>query len=358
MGLYLDNGFVNFDWVKRQNLPFNLLIGGRGIGKTFGCLENLLLGGDKFIFARRTERQLQNIAKPDSDPTIDINAKNNTAFSMRTVPGIGMGIFAGERNAETGEIEPFDRPVAICQAVSTVGNLRGAGGGVEYKYLVYDEFIKLNHEKPFKGEDSAFMDLYETLNRNRELPPPMGQGLPPLQAFLLSNSNRIDSPVIAAFGLINQLAKMQVRASTTGEDQIYINRDRGILVVYFADSEVSRAKRNTALYKALGNSSYTDMAISNKFVDDVGTPDIRSCPIVEYRPIIAVGEITIYEHKNGSHYYVNSRRTHAPVMFGNGSSELEKFSRRYGKIYSAYLSDAVFFEDFGTKTAFVHYFSY
>lgn len=358
MGLYLENGYLNFEWIKRQNLPFNILIGGRGIGKTISCLSNLLQEGSKFIFARRTEKQLQHLMDPDMDPTIDVNRILGTSFSLRNMPKIGLGIYDGERDPQTGEIIPFDRPIAKCQAVSTCGNIRGSGGGVEFKYLVYDEFIKLYHEKPFKGEDSAFKDLYETICRNRELPPPMGPGLPPLQAFLLSNSNSIDNPIIASFGLINQLAKMSQRVELTNEAQIYINRDRGLLVILFPEGEIGKAKRTTALYRALGNSTYTDMALGNKFSEDVNSEDIRSRPITEYRPLIAVGEITIYQHKNGGHYYVNSRRTQAPVMFGTGSAELEKFARRYGRLYSAYLSDRVFFEDFGSKTAFIHYFSY
>lgn len=358
MGFYLENGFLDFEKVKRQGLPFNLLIGGRGIGKTFGCLENLLLGGEKFIFARRTEKQLENIAKPDVDPTIDINKKLGSAFSFRRIPGAGLGIYPGELS-DDGEIQPYDRPVAICQALSTVGNLRGTGGGTEFKYIVIDEFIKLAHEKPFKGEDTAFFDLYESLNRNRELQPPMGKGEPPLQAFLLSNSNSINSPIIAALGLINQLARMQRRAAQTGEDQFYINRERGIFVAFFCDSPVSKAKANTALYRALGGGSeYSEMAVGNRFSEDTEAPDIRSRPIAEYRPLITVGEITIYQHKSNGHYYVNSRRAQAPVTFGCSSEELEKFSKRYGRIYSAFLSDGVYFEDFGSKTAFIHYFSY
>lgn len=357
MGIYNDDGFVNFGWVVDKKLPFNFLIGGRGIGKTFGCLEYLLFKGEKFMFTRRTEKQLENISTPDSDPTIDINKKHGTNFIMKKVRGSGICIYDGKRNEE-GIIEPIGVPLGVCQALSTVGNLRGAGGGTDFKYLVYDEFIKLNHEKAFKGEDSAFNDLYETLNRNRELPPPMGEGSEPLQAFLLSNSNRIDTPVIASFGLINQLSKMQIRSETTGEDQIYINRDRGILVVYFADSSVSKAKKNTALYKALSNDAYTDMALNNRFANEVSAPDIVSRPIKEYVPIISVGEITVYKHKSRKEYYVNSRKADAPVKFGTCSEELGKFSKRFGWLYNSYICDEVLFENFGAKITFIHYFTY
>lgn len=357
MGLYNEKGFVNFKWVKELGLPFNILVGGRGIGKTYGCLEDMLTGGEKFYFARRTDKQLQQLARPDQDPTIDINLNRGTNFCLRTVPKVGMGFYDCKQN-EDGEWEPEEEPLGSCQSMSTVANLRGAGGGVLYKYLVYDEFIKLTHEKPFRGEDTAFADLYETINRNRELPPPRGSGAPPLQAFLLSNSNRIDSPILAAFNLINQAAKMQATAEATGKDQIYINREKGILFVYFAESEISKAKANTALYKALGqDSSYTAMAVGNKFADDTQS-DIKSMPIIEYRPLVSVGELTIYLHKNGSHYYVSTHRMKAPNTYNSGTEEFEKFSRKWRKLYAAYMDDKLFFEDYGAKVAFLHYFSY
>ena len=87
-------------------------------------------------------------------------------------------------------------------ALSTFSNLRGFDGS-NIKILLYDEFIPERHERLIKNEADAFFNVYETINRNREL-----QGGPPLIALCLSNSNSLASPIFTALNLVKTLERM------------------------------------------------------------------------------------------------------------------------------------------------------
>lgn len=45
MCLYLENGYLNIDYVLSLNSTFNLITGGRGTGKTFGLLDTAIRQG-------------------------------------------------------------------------------------------------------------------------------------------------------------------------------------------------------------------------------------------------------------------------------------------------------------------------
>lgn len=360
MATYLNNGYLDFENIVRKGYPFNILLGGRGIGKTYGALAYVVKTGTKFYFTRRTEKQLDELLSPDLDPFRDINRNLGTNWILTRKKGYrGTGVFKGYPDPDDPEkVTLSDRPLGVCKAFSTAANTRGIGGGVEFKIMICDEFIKLDYERDLKGEDTAFFDLYESINRNRELPPPHGLGEPPLQAFLLSNSNRVDSPILASWGLVGRVAKMQQTVERTGKDQFFEDPKRGIFLAYYADSPISKMKATTALYKSMAEgSSYSEMALSNKFAG-VSFSDIGTFPLKEVMPVCSVGEITIYRHKGSGIYWVSTHRQPAPRVFGSSGSEFEKFSKRCREYLAALYQDKVIFEDYTAKMLFNHYFSY
>ena len=66
-------------------------------------------------------------------------------------------------------------------ALSTFGNLRGVDFS-DVDMIFFDEFVPQKNARPIKAEAEAFFNLYETVNRNREL-----DGRPPVRVLMLSN---------------------------------------------------------------------------------------------------------------------------------------------------------------------------
>ena len=126
--------------------------------------------------------------------------------------------------------------------------------------------------------------------------------------------------------------------------QISIDRNRGIGIILLSESPISDMKRNTALYKATSGSEFERMSIDNRFVGtDYKNVVVR--PIIEYRPIVAVGEICIYSHKNSGKLYVSTHTTGTPHKFSSGENDLERFRRVYSWIWPEYIENNVEFEE-------------
>ena len=71
----------------------------------------------------------------------------------------------------------------------------------------------------------------------------------------------------------------------------------------------------------------------------------RSRPIREYRPIVTVGDITIYEHKSRYEYYVTTHRSGDPPRYGTGPMDLERFKIKYkADLWAAMMKNKVVYE--------------
>ena len=81
--IYDKNGWVNWDFLATKNQAFMMVIGARGIGKTYGLINYLIETKTKFIYLRRLQTQLDACAAPDGNPFQAWNTGNNTETPVR-----------------------------------------------------------------------------------------------------------------------------------------------------------------------------------------------------------------------------------------------------------------------------------
>lgn len=329
MGLYLDNGYVNIPWILAQGLPFNFLIGGRGTGKTYGALKYVVENNIKFMFSRRTQAQIDIVTTNEFSPFKPINRDLGIDITSGKVTKYNAGFY------KDGEPEP----IGYASALSTMSNLRGFDAS-DVPLWIFDEFIPEKHEKPIKNEGAAFLNGYETINRNREF-----NGGNPLQALCLSNSNDVGCPILMEFGLVSHAMKMQNSGKT-----ISILRNRGIGIYLLSDSRISKKKSETALYKAVSpESRFAEMAIGNAFREDDAL-HVRSRPIREYTSIAKVGELCFYAHKSDGTYYATFHTSGSPEIFSGDDIDIRRFRLKYGWMLRKYLTGELFCEDYMVQT--------
>ena len=199
--------------------------------------------------------------------------------------------------------------------------------------LIYDEFIPEEHERPIKEEATAFFNAYESINRNREL-----EGLQPVQAFCFSNSNTLDNALFVKLGIVDRVEKM----SRNGR-QMWTDEKRGLCVILLINSPISGKKAETALYKLTSGTDFAQMALKNEWAFDE-TDGTVSRPLWEYRPIVTVGEITIYSHKSNGRFYASMHKTGSPPTFGSSSTETARFRRAFSWLWAEYMSRNIEFE--------------
>lgn len=323
-----DGGWANMPEIIRQPEPFILCLGGRGTGKTYGTIKYLLENEIPFIYLRRTSSQMELVAKNDFSPIVKVGEDLGLFLTGASLSKYVHGVFhVGEDGKPAGEA------VAYLMALSTMSNARSFSAD-RVKIIVYDEAIPERHERELSHEEDAILNMYESVNRNREL-----SGEDPVKLLVLANANDLEAPVLRALRAVHALDAM--RKSGAVEKHL---KTQGLCVVVLKDSPVSANKRATALYRLAGSGNdFSDMAIENSFSKD-NYADLRPRPLQEFIPLAGIGEITLYRHKSDGTYYVSEKRSGDPEIFENTTTDRVRFRKKYFPAWEAYFKKRLYFE--------------
>ena len=307
--------------------PFNFIIGGRGIGKTYSAIHMCVTEfSGRFMYLRNTREQLQEscgafgnpFKKWANDHKLDIVMEVEKKHAVINSYLYDQG-------------ETIKEMIGTGANLSTFENLRGIDQS-NCELILYDEFIE-NRTLSF-DQYKAFLNMYETVNRNREL-----EEKAPLKVLLLSNAQRLGNPILRGFNLIPVIENMQ-----KNNQRIWTNETIRIELPF---SEVSEAKRKTALYQASNGSDYNAEALDNNFIND-SFAGVRKVNINEYIPIVCIDDIYIYKHKSDSIYYACAIK--ADCKRFRSIDNFIIFYRLYGMQFKlAIASDKFYFSDYSTK---------
>ena len=326
--IYDTNGWVNWDYILDQPSSFISVVGARGVGKTYGIFKKLTKEKKKFIYLRRLKSQLDQCGKLEGNPFKKINEDT----SMDIKPFSSGGIISFREVDKNGSI------VAVGVALSVVANVRGIDFS-DYDYIVFDEFIASSGERPIKNEFSAFLNFYETVNRNREL-----EGKNAVKCIMLGNANTLINPYFSAWHFMKTAVRM-----ITGGQMVWRSADQTRMIILLLHSPISEKKKDTALYQN-ANQDFIQMALDNAFKTD--ETKIKSEPLKEYNHIVSVGELGIYRHKSERKYYVSATQAGQPYYdaFGIG---LKMFQQDFYMLRVHYMiSKNVWFESFELEVIF------
>ena len=331
MSLYLNSGYINIRHCLRSGCPFVIIVGGRGTGKTYGALQAASEDQTPFILLRRTQAQADLIGKTEFSPIQPVVNDLGRTQSCKSLSKYTSAIYL-DPDSETPQLAGWTA------ALSTFSNLRGFDAST-VQLIIYDEFIPESHERPIKNEGDAFLNCYETINRNREL-----QGRPPVQALLLSNANRMDSPILESLGLIPVLERMNKAGQKT-----YINREAGVALFVIRKSPISSRKAETALYRATRSDRFERMSIGNEFAyDDLA--DIKPQPLHGWRLLLRLGDVYIYEQSG--RWYVSHHCAGSPGReYDDTEIDMQRFIRDYPYTWQRIIRHGVLYEDYAAKAA-------
>lgn len=326
--IYTSEGWVNWEYILSQEAAFISVVGARGVGKTYGIFKKLIEEKKRFIYLRRLKSQLDQCGKLEGNPF----KKINTDLETRILPYSSGGILSFRNGEKTGEI------VAAGVALSVVANIRGIDFS-DYDYIVFDEFIASVGEHPIKNEFAAFLNFYETVNRNREL-----EGKAAVKCIMLGNANTLVNPYFSAWHFMKTALKM-----IAGKQMVWRSGDNSRMVIMLLESPISNRKKDTALYQN-ANNDFIEMALDNSFRTD--ETNIKSEPLKEYVHLVSIGEIGIYKHKSERKYYVSSTQGKEPYYESYGIG-LKMFQQDFYMLRVHYMvSRNVWFESFELEIIF------
>lgn len=333
MKLYQSNGYANMPEIIQSETPFILCIGGRGTGKTYGAIKYLLEHGIMFLYLRRTSAQMELVAKDEFSPIVKIGRDIGMELVSEVLSKYAAGVYrAGDDGKPAGD------PMAVIMALSTIANARSYDAS-SVRVILYDECIPERHERSISHEEEAFLNMYESIDRNRQL-----AGEQPVKCVCLANANNLEAPILRALNCVRTLDHMRKKKQTQRVD-----RETGLSIYLLNNSPISAEKRETALYKlTLGKGDFSDMALSNEFSADNYT-DISVRPLGEYIPVAAIGPICLYQHKYTYHWYVSETISGKPEQFDNVLTDRQRFRKKYARSWADYFSKKLVFENVNAK---------
>ena len=341
MQLFDSNGYLDSRSIRDAGYPFTFIIGGRGTGKTYGALRTSIEDERIFAFMRRRQTQADMISKPEFSPLRPVCADTGWTITTRPIVRGISGFY--QYHTEDNKTILEGEPLGYILALSTLANVRGFDGS-RIQLLLYDEFLPERGERCLPSEADTLLNAYETINRNREL-----AGEPALQLLALANANDLGASILVQLGLIRQLDRM----STKGR-QIWTDDQRGIMLILLRDSPISAAKADTALYRLTDGSDFAGMALANAvaYEDRSG---VGSRPLGEYKPLVSIGDLTIYAHKSRREYYATRHRSGGGREYGTTELQRTKFRKDYGWLYRELMCDRVISEDYPSKVLLRQY---
>lgn len=315
--------------VKRclaSGITFSYIIGGRGIGKTYSALSELKEQNLKFLYLRSTQAEIEYCMTPEGNPFKKLNKDKgwNVTIESGTIPTI--------INHENETPEEIGYAVAL----STVGKLKSIDFS-DIVVILWEEFILDKAQRRFlKDETEKFFNLYETVNRNREL-----NGEPPVRLLALSNAVSLASPILMNLGLIPTIEWM-----IRNDKQVFTDSERSIRIE-IPKSDVSEAKKDTALYRLTRGTPFFEYSINNSFAYD-SRYNVKRMNVREYVPTFRYEDVYFYSHKsNGSMY---ASYIHADCPYYDSDTYALFRRNHYLLVKEKATSGHLFYECFQIKT--------
>lgn len=321
----------------KSDMPFKIIIGPRGCGKTYSVLDymqEVSSESSKFIYMRRDGTEIDSCASDYGNPFKSLNMDKGysiSPFQISKFNGFGIG------NDITAEC------IGYGVALSTFASMRSQDFS-DVDRIFFEEFIPEKHKRKIKGEGQALLNVYETINRNREL-----KGEKPVEMIMCANGIDLANPILLELGATSLIAKMlanKQRRLTVPEKQLYIE--------IIPRTKVSDAKEQTALYK-LANKDFIVDALDTTFRGADLQFVRKGVNLRSYKTEFSYGNYVVFSNKE--HFYIAESKV--PCKIAIPERELQRFKAVFGPRYRILRGMGnIYFDDYVTLTLFDAYLDY
>lgn len=235
--------YYNYNRLLSRNGTYNFLVGGRGLGKTYGAKKKVISDainkGDQFIYLRRYKTEL---ATARNTFWADIESEFPD-YDFRSNGGLAQFSLVSERETKKREWLTIGYFISL----STSQNQKSVAFP-KVKTIIYDEFIIEKgaiHYLP--NESTVFNNFYSTVDRYQDK----------TKVLFLANSVSIMNPYFIEYGIVPDGNKE------------FVVKAEGFIVCHFPDSEdFSSSVYETKFGRFIKNTEYADYAVGNTFDDN------------------------------------------------------------------------------------------
>lgn len=244
--------FWNINQTLTYNYLFNLIIGNRGGGKSFGAkkwvIDNFIKKGEQFGYVRRYKDDLTEPLQEFFNDIIHLYPDYEYKVESRKL------YFRLKPQNEKEKWKKEDI-IGYGFVLSTAGNKKSIPYP-DITTLLFDEFlIEEGNTRYLKGEVKKLLNLYETIARP-------GTGHKRVRVFLLANAISVTNPYFLYWDL-----SMPKKQDKNGKF-IFLKKDKNVLVEDVRNQYFIDVKKNTEFGKVIEGTEYGEHSINNKFILD------------------------------------------------------------------------------------------
>lgn len=251
--------FYDFRKLDSLGCTFNMIVGARGVGKTYGAskraIKRALKSGDEFVYLRRTDVDL----KEAKVTFFDEMADEFPDWDFRVIGKFGQASPVSARDDKRRHWTRICHFVALSQA----GGLKSKSY-VRVRTIIFDEFIGDDNTTYLPNEAATFVNFFNTVDRYRDR----------VKVYMLANAVSIANPYFIRY-------KIRVPKDTE-----IVRYASGFIGVHFPKSidfaeEVGKTKFGRFLLET--DPEYAKYAIGNEFSDNHAELIAKRDPAAAYR---------------------------------------------------------------------------
>lgn len=226
--------FYDIHRVLSYNALLNILVGERGVGKTYSVskfsIEDFIKHENEFAYIRRYKPELKKAV-----PNFFSALISNEEFKEHSLFSKGNSFYCD------------DKICGHAMTLSTAQDLKSSNFN-KVKNIIFDEFIIEEGQRKYylNNEVVVFLNLIETIARLRDV-----------RIFLLANAVTATNPYFIYFDL-----------SLPYNNDIKTFKNGTILVQYMKNMEYREVKKKSKFGELVKNTSFEDYAINNNFMLD------------------------------------------------------------------------------------------
>lgn len=233
--------FYDFQKVLSYNALLNIIIGERGVGKTYGmkkfCINRFKKQHKQFAYIRRYE----------SDLDSSVGSSQNNKFFEQVQKEFKNSKFNIKKSKKIRSLIIDDEVCGYALPLSSADSLKSSTYE-NVDIIIYDEFMLKpgTTQRYLKNEPEIILDLIETIGRLRDI-----------RVFCLGNAISSTCPLMSYFDL-----------TLPYNSEIKLFKDGLILVNYIKNEKYREVKKQTRFGKLIENTPYGEYAIDNKMMCD------------------------------------------------------------------------------------------
>ena len=237
----MNNIFYSLDKVLSYNALVNVIIGERGVGKTYSskvfCIKRFLKHKRKFAYIRRYESDL------------DASVGNNTQekFFEQVKNEFPDCVFKISKHKKVRSLYINNEVCGYALPLSASDSLKSSSYE-DVDIIIYDEFQlkEGSSQRYLRNEPEIILDLVETVGRLRDI-----------RIFLLGNAISTTSPIMTYFDL-----------TLPYNSDIKTFKNGLILVNYIKNDKYREVKKQSRFGQLIEGTRYGKYAIDNEFLTD------------------------------------------------------------------------------------------